>query len=481
VLAARAAVVVVAIGLVHHAVYTIPFAYSEIPGIQKNPAVQSLGAFAERMLTPKGLLQRPLSVLSYAIDRTLWGDDVRGFHLTNVAVHAMNGVLVTAIAAGFFAAPLLAGLVFALHPLATACVGQLFGRNYSLATTFMLVALLLFLRWRARGALGPRQLAALGVLFVLVVLTKQSLVVFPLVLAWIEVGRRGLGVADALRGLVASPRAMAAAGVVAAIGLALVVGYALPLSRTAPIGPGTFALSQLGNALVVGGFYVLPYRTALLHDLPFFDDPWHAEVWAGAALVATLAVLAYRLRARPAGWLLGAILVLLVPTNTVLPKNEVVREWRLYPTLPFFALLVATAVAALAARVRRGPRGAARAGVLRGAVALWLATFAHTDVRQNRVYQTAVGTWRQVLARYPGSADAMNNLGLHHFLDGDAAAAVRFFRMAARAAPEVYLYRENLARAYWASGERQRALRQSARAKRVFRRHGRRTMQLRVR
>ncbi len=102
--AARAAVVALALLLVHHGVYTISLTCSEIPGLQKNPAVQSLGAFAERLLGSKGLLRRPVSVLSDAIDRAPWGDDVRGFHATNLAIHAFNAVLVTAIAAGFFTA-----------------------------------------------------------------------------------------------------------------------------------------------------------------------------------------------------------------------------------------------------------------------------------------------------------------------------------------------------------------------------------------
>src|SRR3954451_20930767 len=136
-----AAVVIAAILAVHHRVYTIPFMYSEIAGIERNKVVSDLGLFAERMLTPRGLLQRPISVLSYAVDHAVYGKSVAGYHVTNVVVHCVNALLVMALAARFFAAPLVAGLVFAVHPLGTACVSQIFGRNYSLATTFFLLAI----------------------------------------------------------------------------------------------------------------------------------------------------------------------------------------------------------------------------------------------------------------------------------------------------------------------------------------------------
>src|SRR3982751_2465380 len=143
-----AALVLGTIIVVHHRVYTIPFMYSEIAGIERNKVVNDLGLFAERMLTPRGLLQRPLSVLSYAVDHAVYGGSVAGYHVTNVAIHCVNALLVMALAARFFAAPLAAGLVFAVHPLGTACVSQIFGRNYSLATTFFLLALYAYLSWR---------------------------------------------------------------------------------------------------------------------------------------------------------------------------------------------------------------------------------------------------------------------------------------------------------------------------------------------
>jgi protein O-mannosyl-transferase len=469
------ALIVAAIAVVHHAVYTIPFMYSEIAGIQRNRVVTDPAAFAERMVTPKGLLQRPLSVLSYMVDHAVWGGAVAGFHLTNVAIHCLNTALVYLLARDRFAAPVVAALVFGLHPLATACVSQVFGRNYSLATTFFLLALYAYLRWRSSMTV-PR-IAAVTMLVLAAILTKQTFVAAPLVLAWYEIAAADLPIRVALDRLGASWWVVIGAAGATLVGVTLLVRYAIPLSQTATIPLGTFALSQIGNAPVVAGFYVLPYRTALIHDLYLYRDVGHVEVWLGAVLVVGSALAAYRWRATPAGWLLGALLLSLLPTNSVVPKNDLVREWRLYPALPFFALLVAIGCARAASSA--GP--AWRRMVVATAVGVYVATFAWADVRQNQAYQSQLSAWEQVLARYPYSTDAMNNIGMQLYKRGDYERALDYFTRAADAAPDVSLYRHNAAQAHAALGHRDDAEREALAARTLQARFGARSMALHYR
>jgi hypothetical protein len=464
------ALILAVVAMVHHQIYSIPFLYSEVAGIKRNVVVTDPRAFVERMLTPKGLLQRPLSVLSYTLNHAVHGDRVAGYHAVNLAIHGVNALLVYRLATVVSAAPLVAGLVFGLHPLATACVSQIFGRNYSLATTFFLAALLAYLRWRSR--MSPARIAAVTGLCLAAVLSKQTFAVAPLVFAWYEIAASGVGLRAALDRLGASWWVVAGAAGATLVGVTLLVNYAVPLSQTATIPAATFALSQLGNTHVIAGFYVLPYQTALIHDLYLYRDLSHAEVWVGVALLGTLVVLAYRRRTRAVGWLLGAFLLMLLPTNSVVPKNDLVREWRLYPALPFFAVLVGLGWARLAAVT--GWRRLAPAAAL----GLWLVTFAHTDVRQNRAYQSSLAAWQQVLERYPYSADAMNNIGLQLHRRRDYTGAVDYFERAAAAAPEVSLYRHNLAQAYAASGARAEAERHADIARALRARHGARSMTL---
>jgi len=447
--------------LVHHRIYTIPFFYSEVRGIAENGVIASLHAYATHMLTPRGLLAHPLSVLSFALDHAVHGGTVAGYHATNLAIHLLNAVLVVQLAERIGRLPALAGLVFVLHPLATACVAQLFGRNYSLATVFMLLAILL---WTGRGErVTPTRGAAVALAIGLAVLAKQSFVIVPLVLVWYEVGAGGrVG------------RALGLGLAAAALAAPLVLLYAVPLSRTAAIPPGVYVLSQLGHVTTLLRFWLLPYQTALIHDLPLDGTAWRTDVWIGAALVAVAVGTAWRWRRTPAGFCLGAILLCLIPTNTVLPKNEIIREWRLYPTLPFLAILVACGVAALGERAA----GPLARGALAAAVAVYLVLLADADRRQDDVYQSGVGAWRQVLARYPQSTDAMNNLALQLWRQGDPSAAHELLSRATTLDPTVFVYRENLAAVCRALGREDEAAAHAQGAADVLHRYGARSIGL---
>jgi tetratricopeptide (TPR) repeat protein len=201
----------------------------------------------------------------------------------------------------------------------------------------------------------------------------------------------------------------------------------------------------------------------------------------GAALVTWLVLLAWRERRTPLGFALGAFLLCLVPANTILPKNEIVKEWRLYPSLFFFALVLAELAARahglLARRLDQRLVRAAGCALL----AVWLAVFAHSIDWQNRIYRTRAGAWEQVLARYPDWADAMNNLGTERVAEGKLYAAQTLFERAHAAAPETYIYLENLASLQQTLGDPALAERTRAEALRVREKYGPRVVSYRYR
>jgi hypothetical protein len=237
---------------------------------------------------------------------------------------------------------------------------------------------------------------------------------FPLLLVWHELGRRsGSDVAVGRLPRITVPRVVAAVACLGVAG-ALVFLYALPMSRTAPVSSWTFVLSQLASLGTLAGLYLLPDRTALIHVLPFHRVLLDPQVLMGAAGMTAGAWIVWRRRSDPLAWLLGGMAICLLPTNTVLAKNEIIREWRLYPSLFFFALLVGVAFERLVAFLRASRGRQLTLPCAYAALALWLLAFAHTDRVQNRAYQSGLSAWQQVLQRYPHSTDAMNNIGLHY-------------------------------------------------------------------
>jgi hypothetical protein len=127
---------------------------------------------------------RPLVVVSFAIDRMIYGLHAAGYHLTNLALHATATLLVWAIARRVLGANFgawAAAALFAVHPCHVQAVGWISGRTDVLASLFYLGALALYLESRERP--GARMaLSLLSVLAFLLALTaKEMAITFPLV------------------------------------------------------------------------------------------------------------------------------------------------------------------------------------------------------------------------------------------------------------------------------------------------------------
>ncbi|MFN8627447.1 MAG: hypothetical protein U0587_15905 [Candidatus Binatia bacterium] len=124
----------------------------------------------------------PLPLLSYLLESVLWGMNPVGYHAVNLLLHLANAVLVYAIAARALRsqrAALLAGLVFALHPVQMEVVSVVAQRKTLLATALLLGALVAYQGYLAgrRRAYPVALLCYLGACA-----SKSSVVPFPFLL-----------------------------------------------------------------------------------------------------------------------------------------------------------------------------------------------------------------------------------------------------------------------------------------------------------
>lgn len=88
---------------------------------------------------------RPTSNLSYSLDHALWGLEPRGYHRTDVAVHALVCALLVLFVrrwSGSLLAAAVAGFAFALHPILMEVVPTTTRRQDLLGGLFVLLALL---------------------------------------------------------------------------------------------------------------------------------------------------------------------------------------------------------------------------------------------------------------------------------------------------------------------------------------------------
>jgi tetratricopeptide (TPR) repeat protein len=397
-----------------------PFQFDDYNVIVDNPAVHSLSAWRTSM---PGI--RPLLKLSYALNGSLLNWSLApqpfGFRLFNLGCHLLNTALVLALLHRWLgghrhalAIATSGAALFALHPAQTEAVTYICGRSVTLMSTFYLASLYL---WVDREGLSARRAISLA-LFVAALLVKETAWTLPFALLLIEL-LRGASLRTALLRL--WPH-----GVALLIGAALLIGiddYRRLLAHSLAIrGLDENLLTQ-----IAGQFYLL---TQPLLALRTNIDPDVAVAVAVAGLAVKGAALATLVMA--GGWLLlrdarrrwiGFALLWfflhLLPTNSLLPRNDIANDRQLYLALLGPALLCGRGLIALATARIAMPLVGALALVL--AVATW---------QRNADYRSEIALWQATALRSPAKSRVWNNLGFAYQQNGELEAARAAYRRA---------------------------------------------------
>jgi tetratricopeptide (TPR) repeat protein len=341
--------------------------------IFSDPALQSARGWLE-VWAP--LQTRPLTYFTFWLNRQLGAGDPLGYHLFNLLFHLAAVLLAWECLRRLLPerTALIAGVLFALHPMQSEAVDYVWARGIVLAALFCFAALWQWLDGRPWIALAW---------FALALLAKEECAAFPLLLVWLE--WRG-----SLRGKFTAARKSRGA-LAAMFALALAAG-ARVIWATAVI-PGAPAGLQAGISpaqyLLVQGAVICRYLQLFAAPYGFTVDPdisVHLLVGIAAwvLLLGATFWLLRRERACATWWIAG--LILLIPSSSIFPAADVSADRRMY--LPMFAF--AAAAALLLARVKAP-------AVLAG-VALLLAGL---SVQRTMVWMTEASLWREAVARAP--------------------------------------------------------------------------------
>lgn len=94
---------------------------------------------------------RPMCVLTFRLNHWLGGFDPWGYHLTNVVLHALVSAVFTKLAASVFLKStiptLVAGILFAAHPIHTEAVAGVVGRADVGACLFFLLCIMFYIKY----------------------------------------------------------------------------------------------------------------------------------------------------------------------------------------------------------------------------------------------------------------------------------------------------------------------------------------------
>ncbi|MEW6752950.1 MAG: tetratricopeptide repeat protein [Candidatus Latescibacterota bacterium] len=355
---------------------------------------------------------RPVSYAVLALARSLVGaDQALVWHLGLLLCHWLNALLVAAIAwrlgAGRWGAAL-AGLAFALHPLACVVANDLALFHHLLGLTFLLAGLWAYLHLED----GARWYGLAVVLFACGLLVSKVVVVLPLLLlAWEALHQR-----TPWRYVAARLAGFAVPGVALAPLFWLLRPHPLHYAYT-DYGPGAGwfsffsvvgATQWYGPGLLLG--HGIP---ALLHQTVvqvFTPASLRFVAWAAVDAVALAAALVLLWRRRWAGLGLCLVLVPLLPYATTRwnAVDDYVAWEYLYPATAGLALLVGAVAFAAPGGRSLGRR------VLPGALAAAVVLLACQQVYLNAAYRSPVAYWSRARARGPSSETASVCLGRAH-------------------------------------------------------------------
>jgi tetratricopeptide (TPR) repeat protein len=453
--------------------------------VTRNPYVRA-GLTAEgaryAMTQAVGGTWQPLALFSHMLDCALYGLDPAGHHLTNVALHVADSVLLFGVLRYMTGAVWQSAFVaalFALHPLHVESVAWVSERKDVLSALFGLLSLWGYAAYARRPGAGRYVLTA--TLLALGLATKPMLVTWPfvyLLLDYWPLGRMGAGgSADPARP--GAPRRASAPGDASRAPLGRLVLEKVPfLALAAAASLATFLTQSAGRAVRHGiplelraanaavsyvrylGKTLWPADLAALYPHPYLAggapwEPWHVA----GAIVVLLAVSALVLwsgrRYALVGWLwyLGT----LVPVIGIVQVGYQAMADR-YAYLPLIGIFIIVAWGSADLARAWG----ARAPVLRPALALAAAaTLAAATVStwfQLSHWRDSVALMRRIVGVTPDSPVGYYYLGTVHLENGNREEAARLYRRALEIGPGYPRAHYNLANIVRDQGDVEQAI-----------------------
>lgn len=327
------AVVAILVAVVHAPVLWNDFVNLDDPDrIVENRAldVGSVGEALRTAFSPETneAYPQPLTWLSFAADRAVFGTVAVGYHAENLLLHVVNAVLLLLLLHRCTGRPWAAGLaalLFGVHPLAVEPVAWATERNTLLAAAFGLASLHAYVAWAA--ARQKRWYLATIVAFTASLLSKPWLFPLPLVMLALDVwplGRAGRTTADETH---AQPESWKRLGLekLPFLAISFAVGIAaLWLTSVRPpdapqVPPLALRVANAPVALVrYLGKLAVPRELAVLYPFPEHVPPAAAlgAALAGVALTVVLVRLRRRAPSLLTGW--AWFVLLAAPTMGVI-------------------------------------------------------------------------------------------------------------------------------------------------------------------
>jgi tetratricopeptide (TPR) repeat protein len=416
------------------------FIWDDDDYVTDNATLDSATGLARIWVEPGAVPQYyPLTFTTFWLEHRLFGDEPSGYHVTNVALHALNAVLAwrVLVALGLPGA-WIAAAIFAVHPIQVESVAWVTERKNVLSAAGYLGALLVALGLADSpppsepGLTTDRRRRGLLVLgcFVAALLAKTVTCTLPVILLLLLWWRRGRVDARALRGV--AP--------LLAVGLAL--AFVTIWMERIHVGArgAAWDLSLVERTLIAGrALWFYAATLAWPESLAFVYPRWAVDATALWQWIFPLAALAVGIGAWIARARLGRgpVVALAGFAVTLAPALGFVDVYPMRYTFvadhyAYLASLFLIAPAAAIAVTRLTRLGVSP---MLAAVPV-LALLATLTWRHAETFHDPETLWHDVMAKNPGASMAPINLGMWLQQRGRSAEAVALLEHALALEPE---------------------------------------------
>jgi tetratricopeptide (TPR) repeat protein len=443
---------------------------TNIPRFYTDPASFS----SERYMA----MYRPLLLTTYAINYYFGGMDVKGFHIANNLIHALNALLLFLIAARLmrrrpvragpekknrsdgdhgaaitsphWILPITAALLFGLHPLNTQAVNYISSRSVLLVTLFYLLSFYLYLvAGSARGDKRSLYLYAGSVVcFGLALLSKEIGITLPAIIATYVLLERHGNIRDRIRSLPKCYLAMlATTGAVYLIIRKVVLGNAVITISKATLLDGAGGqrsllanfLTQVKVDVIYLKMFIFPSNLSIdkdIHVVKSVGDPHFLLSLLAIIVMIVVSILLIKRNSRLA---FGVVwfFVAIIPV-TVLPLNILYNEHRTYLPMAGLCLAVGSGLSWVATLFDRETTARGGKIALIVALSMILGASAALTIKRNRVWKSPISFWSDVLTKTPSSyiaGRAHVEIGSALMMAGDYGGALASYKEAIAIAP----------------------------------------------
>ncbi len=451
--------------LAYQSVWHAGFVWDDDHHVTNNPA----------MTAPDGLQQiwtslaisryYPLTLTTFWIQRRLWGLNPMPYHLVNIGLHALNGLLLFVLLRRLgVAAAWLAALVWLLHPVNVESVAWITELKNTQSGCFFLLAMLCFFRFDADGT---RRWYALALLCGLAaMLSKPSTVILPLALLLaIWWNHRQWRPIDVRR---VAPFFL----------LALAMSVLTVIEQRGQILRQETADWNLAPAerVLIAGRAVWFYAFRLLWPvrLTFVYPHWNLQPrsplsWLPVAGLAALALALWLGRQQPwaragifgGGFFVAALLPVLGFFDIFYFRYSFVADHFQYLASMGLLALITASLTAACRPFRRRPV------LIAASTAALLLLLAMLTWKHGLVFRNAQSLWRDTLAKNPQCWMAHTNLGNLLQNSGQIAEAQQHYLRALQIKPDYPTARNDLAVSFLAEGKTEAAMQELEQALRT--------------